>query len=59
MKKSVKVFLLVLCGLLAVGLICIGCGVMMGGDFSAITAKIMGDFWNYFDSNVIVPPTVS
>lgn len=59
MKKSVKVFLLVLCCLLALGLVCVGCGVIMGGEVSAVFSQIMLDFWEFFDANVGVPPTIS
>ena len=43
MKKSVKIFLIVMLCLLAVGLICIGAGVVMGGDFGDVIQGIVID----------------
>ena len=59
MSKSVKVFLLVLCALLAVGLVCIGCGVLMDGSFGTILAEMAMDFAAFTDGvGFVVAPTI-
>ena len=60
MNKSVKIFMLVLCALLAVGLVCIGCGVLLDGSFGNIVAEIAMDLSAFGHGvGVIAPPTVS
>lgn len=43
MKKGSKALLISLCVLLALGLICIGAGVVVGGDFGAVLEGIGAD----------------
>lgn len=54
-----KVFLILVLCLLAIGLICIGVGYMMGGDFSTVFADIMADIYSLIEGTAIVPPTVT
>ena len=58
MSKT-KIFLIVLLCLLAAGLICIGVGYMLGGDFGTVFADILGDFYGLMEGTAIVPPTVN
>ena len=43
MKKSVKIFLIVMLCLLAIGLIFIGAGMVTGGDFGDVIQGIVID----------------
>ena len=59
MRKSVKLFLRVLCALLAVGLVCIGCGVLMDGSFGNIVAEIAMDLAAFGNGvGFIAPPVI-
>jgi len=57
-KKVSKVFLIALCILLALGLICIGVGVVMGGDFGAIVTDILADVYARLQGTAIQVPEV-
>lgn len=59
MKTSVKIFLIVMFCMLAVGLICIGVGFMLGGSFSTVFADILSDLYGLVQGTVVAPPTVS
>lgn len=58
MKKLPKVFLIALCILMALGLICIGVGVVMGGDFGAILSDIAADVFARLQGTSIQVPEV-
>lgn len=58
MSKS-KIFLIVILCMVAVGLICIGIGYMLGGDIGAVLADIWGDLYGLVEGTAVVPPTVS
>ena len=45
MKHSLKVFVIAVCILAAVGLVCIGVGVVLGGDFGGIVSDIAADLY--------------
>ncbi len=53
MKKSVKVLLIVLCVLLAIGLGCIGVGIVLGGDFTAVLRDITMDLYTRVQGTVL------
>ncbi len=57
MSKS-KIFLIVMLCMVALGLICIGVGYLLGGDFSAIFAEILGDLYGLLEGTIVAPPTV-
>lgn len=59
MKKLPKAFLIALCILMALGLICIGVGVVMGGDFGAIIGDIAADVYARLQGTTIQVPEVS
>ena len=58
MKKLPKVLLIALCVLMALGLICIGVGVVMGGDFGAIISDIVADVYARMQGTTIQVPEV-
>ena len=58
MKKVSKTFLIALCILLALGLICIGVGVVMGGDFGAIVKDVIADAYARLLGSPIQVPEV-
>lgn len=58
MSKS-KIFVIVMFCLLALGLICIGAGYMLGGDFTVVFADILGDLYGLTEGTAIVPPAVN
>ena len=43
MKKFSKALLIAICILLAMGLVCIGAGIVLGGDFGGIINDILTD----------------
>ena len=45
MNKSVKIFLIVMCCIAAIGLIAIGAGIVLGGDFGEIWNNIVLDLY--------------
>ena len=45
MKRSVKFFVIAMCILLAVGFVCIGVGVVLGGDFGGVLSDIGADLY--------------
>ena len=45
MKRSLKIFVIVMCILAAVGLVCIGVGVVLGGDFGGVLNDIAADLY--------------
>lgn len=58
MKKVSKAFLIALCVLLAMGLICIGIGVVMGGDFGGILSDVAADVYARLQGTFIQVPEV-
>ena len=58
MKKFPKLFMIALCILLALGLICIGVGVVMGGDFGGIINDIAADVYARMQGTTIQVPEV-
>ena len=45
MKRSVKLFVIAMCILVAVGFVCIGVGVVLGGDFGSVISEIAVDLY--------------
>ena len=45
MKRSVKFFVIAICILVAVGFVCIGVGVVLGGDFGGVLNDIGADLY--------------
>ncbi len=45
MKRSLKIFVILMCILAAVGLVCIGVGVVLGGDFGGVLNDIGADLY--------------
>lgn len=45
MKRSLKIFVIAVCVLAAVGLVCIGVGVVLGGDFGGVVSDIVADLY--------------
>lgn len=45
MKRSVKIFIIAMCALVTLGLVCIGSGVLLGGDFGAVISDIAADLY--------------
>ena len=45
MKRSVKFFVIAMCILVAVGFVCIGVGVVLGGDFGGVLSDIGADLY--------------
>ena len=58
MKRPVKVFMIAMCVLLALGLICIGVGVVLGGDFGAVINGISMDLYARIQGVAIQVPDV-
>ena len=58
MKKVSKAFMIALCILLALGLICIGVGVVMGGDFGDILTDIAADVYARLQGTSIQVPDI-
>ena len=46
MKRSAKFFVIAMCILVAVGFVCIGVGVVLGGDFGGVLNGIGTDLYN-------------
>jgi len=57
-KRFPKLFMIALCILLALGLICIGAGVVMGGDFGAILSDIFADVYARLQGATIQAPDI-
>ena len=57
MSKS-KIFLIVILCMVAVGLICVGIGYMLGGDIGAVFADILGDLYGLAEGTAVVPPSI-
>ena len=45
MKRSLKLFVIAVCVLAAIGLVCIGVGVVLGGDFGGVISDIAADLY--------------
>lgn len=45
MKRSLKIFVIAVCIMAAVGLVCIGVGVVLGGDFGGVVSDIAADLY--------------
>lgn len=58
MKKFPKAFLIALCILMALGLICIGAGVVLGGDFGDIIRDIAADVYARLQGTTVQVPDV-
>ena len=58
MKRPMKVFMIAMCVLLALGLICIGVGVVLGGDFGAVINSIAMDLYARVQGIAIQVPDV-
>ena len=58
MRKVSKAFIIALCILLAMGLICIGVGVVMGGDFGEIITDVATDVYARLQGTSIQVPEV-
>ena len=58
MKRPVKAFMIAMCILLALGLICIGVGVVLGGDFGGIISDISMDLYARVQGIAIQVPDV-
>ena len=58
MKRPMKVFMIAMCVLLALGLICIGVGVVLGGDFGAVINGIAMDLYARVQGIAIQVPDV-
>ena len=56
MKHSLKVFVIAVCILAAVGLVCIGVGVVLGGDFGGVLRDIAADLYARLQSAVMLLP---
>ena len=56
MTKSAKVFVIALCVLLAAALICIGVGVVLGGDFGAVVSDVVADLYARIQGTAIQVP---
>ena len=52
MKRSIKIFVIVMCILAAVGLVCIGVGVVLGGDFGGVINAIWADLYARLETAV-------
>ena len=52
MKRSLKIFVILMCVLAAVGLVCIGVGVVLGGDFGAVINDIGADLYARLEAAV-------
>lgn len=58
MKKVSKIFVIALCILLAIGLITIGVGVVMGGDFGAIISDVAAYVYARLQGTAIQVPEI-
>ena len=58
MKRPAKVFMIAVCVLLALGLICIGIGVVLGGDFGEVINGIAMDLYARIQGVAIQAPEV-
>ena len=56
MKHSLKVFVIAVCILAAVGLVCIGVGVVLGGDFGGVLRDIAADLYARLQAAVMLLP---
>ena len=56
MKRSLKIFVIVMCVLAAVGLVCIGVGVVLGGDFGGVINDIGADLYARLQAAVMLLP---
>lgn len=56
MKRSAKIFLIAMCILLAIGLICIGVGIVLGGDFGGILKDILVDLYARLQGTMVEAP---
>lgn len=52
MKHSMKIFVIAMCVLAAVGLVCIGVGVVLGGDFGGVINGIFADLYARLEAAV-------
>ncbi len=52
MKRSMKIFVIAMCILAAVGLVCIGVGVVLGGDFGEVISGIAADLYTRLQVSV-------
>ncbi len=52
MKRSLKIFVIAMCVLAAVGLVCIGVGVVLGGDFGGVINDIGADLYARLEAAV-------
>ena len=59
MKRSVKIFVIAMCVLVAVGLVCIGVGVVLGGNFSEVIGGIAADLYTRLQVLVNQLPTLN
>ena len=58
MKKVSKIFVIALCILLVLGLVCIGAGIVMGGDFGGIMSDILADGYARLQGTFIQVPEI-
>ena len=58
MKKVSKIFVIALCILLVLGLVCIGAGIVMGGDFGGIMSDIWADVYARLQGTSIQVPDI-
>lgn len=58
MKKISKALLIAISVLLALGLICVGAGIVMGGDFGQILTDILADVYARLQGTSIQIPDV-
>ncbi|MBP3654694.1 MAG: hypothetical protein J6J04_04595 [Oscillospiraceae bacterium] len=58
MKKSVKIFLIVMLCLLAIGLIFIGAGMVTGGDFGDVIQGIVIDLQGRLSGIIAEEPII-
>lgn len=56
MKRSVKIFVIAMCILVALGLICIGVGIVLGGDFGNVINEILVDLYARFQGTSVQAP---
>ena len=52
MKRSIKIFVIAMCILAAVGLVCIDVGVVLGGDFGGVINAIWADLYARLETAV-------
>ena len=56
MKQPAKLFLIAMCILVAVGLVCIGVGIVLGGDFGEIINDILLDLYARWQGTMVEAP---